>query len=43
MRHTGAVRARRLLIALGIAEIRRVRGLGPNQRQRLLELFPAQR
>jgi hypothetical protein len=33
----GKVRARRLLETLGISETRRIQGLGPNQRQRLLE------
>ncbi|MFE0654419.1 hypothetical protein ACFVZH_38395 [Streptomyces sp. NPDC059534] len=33
----GRVRAQRLLIELGIAPSRRLRGLGPRQRQRLLQ------
>ncbi|MGW8358894.1 integration host factor, actinobacterial type [Streptomyces wedmorensis] len=33
----GKVRAQRLLTELGIAPSRRLRGLGPRQRQRLLE------
>ncbi|MFG2893439.1 integration host factor, actinobacterial type [Streptomyces sp. NPDC048248] len=36
----GKVRAARYLEELGIAGSRRVRGLGPRQRARLLELFP---
>ncbi|MCZ4122801.1 integration host factor, actinobacterial type [Streptomyces sp. H39-S7] len=36
----GAVRARQLLADLGIAESRRVQGLGSAQRARLLALFP---
>ena len=39
----GDVRAQGLLTDLGISETRRVRGLGPIQRRRLLELFPSQR
>jgi hypothetical protein len=35
----GKVRARRLLAELDISESRRVRGLGDNQRRRLLERF----
>ncbi|MFE3263689.1 integration host factor, actinobacterial type [Streptomyces sp. NPDC059215] len=36
----GRVRARELLIELGIAETRRVQGLGPRQRERLCQQFP---
>ena len=36
----GKVRARELLIDLGIAETRKVQGLGPRQRERLCQLFP---
>lgn len=35
----GKVRARRLMEELGISESRRLRGLGDNQRQRLLDRF----
>lgn len=35
----GRVRARQLMTEIGIAETRRVRGLGANQVQRLLEHF----
>lgn len=35
----GKVRARRLLAELDISESRRLRGLGDNQRRRLLERF----
>ncbi|MFJ8589680.1 integration host factor, actinobacterial type [Streptomyces sp. NPDC093595] len=35
--HVGQARAQRLLTQLGIAPSRRLRGLGPRQRQRLLE------
>ncbi|MET9294867.1 integration host factor, actinobacterial type [Streptomyces sp. NPDC003077] len=35
----GKVRADRLLTELGISERRRVQGLGPRQKERLLELF----
>jgi hypothetical protein len=37
----GKVRARRLMDELKIAESRRVRGLGAQQREALLKLFPA--
>ncbi|MFF3404015.1 integration host factor, actinobacterial type [Streptomyces sp. NPDC002659] len=36
----GSVGAGRILSELGIAESRRVQGIGPRQRERLLELFP---
>ncbi|MFJ8007409.1 integration host factor, actinobacterial type [Streptomyces fagopyri] len=36
----GKVRARELLIDLGIAETRKVQGLGPRQRERLCQQFP---
>ncbi|MGW0556745.1 integration host factor, actinobacterial type [Streptomyces sp. NPDC002926] len=36
----GSVRAGQLLASLGISETRRVQGLGPAQRIRLLALFP---
>ncbi len=39
MPNTGKVKARRLMRDLDISESRRVRGLGPNQRQKLLEHF----
>jgi hypothetical protein len=39
MPNTGRVKARRLMRELDISESRRVRGLGPNQRRRLLEHF----
>lgn len=38
----GSVRAGQLLAGVGISESRRVRGLGANQRERLLALFPRQ-
>ncbi|MFE2144426.1 integration host factor, actinobacterial type [Streptomyces sp. NPDC059456] len=38
----GSVRAGQLLADLGISETRRVQGLGANQRERLLALFPRQ-
>ncbi|MER5779840.1 integration host factor, actinobacterial type [Streptomyces sp. NPDC002039] len=37
----GSVRAGRLLANLDICETRRIQGLGPNQRARLLALAPA--
>ena len=37
----GKVRARRLMDELKIAESRRVRGLGAQQREALLKLFPS--
>jgi hypothetical protein len=37
----GKVRARRLMDELRIAESRRVRGLGAQQREALLKLFPS--
>lgn len=39
MPNTGKVKARRLMRDLDISESRRIRGLGPNQRQKLLEHF----
>jgi S13-like protein len=36
----GKVRARRLMEELDISESRRLRGLGDNQRKKLLERFP---
>ncbi len=39
MPHTGKVKARRLMQDLDISESRRVRGLGPNQKQRLIDHF----
>jgi hypothetical protein len=39
MPHTGKVKARRLMKELDISESRRVRGLGPNQKRRLLDHF----
>jgi hypothetical protein len=39
MPNTGKVKARRLMRDLDISESRRLRGLGPNQRRRLLEHF----
>lgn len=39
MPNTGKVKARRLMRDLDISERRRIRGLGPNQRQKLLEHF----
>lgn len=39
MPHTGKVKARRLMRDLDISERRRLRGLGPNQRRKLLEHF----
>jgi signal recognition particle GTPase len=37
----GKVRARRIMEEVDISEARRVRGLGEQQRTRLLKLFPA--
>ncbi|MEU8137024.1 integration host factor, actinobacterial type [Streptodolium elevatio] len=37
----GKIRAARLLLDLDIAENRRLQGLGPRQRDRLLELSPS--
>lgn len=39
MPQTGKVKARRLMRELDISESRRLRGLGPNQRKKLLEHF----
>jgi hypothetical protein len=39
MPQTGKVKARRIMAELDISESRRVRGLGDNQRRRLLERF----
>jgi hypothetical protein len=39
MPNTGKVKARRLMRDLDISESRRLRGLGPNQKRRLLEHF----
>jgi hypothetical protein len=39
MPNTGKVKARRLMRDLDISESRRLRGLGPNQRRKLLEHF----
>ena len=39
MPQTGKVKARRLMTELDISESRRLRGLGENQRRRLLERF----
>jgi hypothetical protein len=39
MPQTGKVKARRIMSELDISESRRVRGLGENQRRRLLERF----
>jgi hypothetical protein len=39
MPNTGKVKARRLMRDLDISESRRLRGLGPNQRKKLLEHF----
>ena len=39
MPNTGKVKARRLMRDLDISESRRLRGLGPNQRRRLLDHF----
>lgn len=39
MPHTGKVKARRLMRELDISERRRLRGLGPNQRRKLLDHF----
>lgn len=39
MPQTGKVKARRLMRELGISESRRLRGLGPNQRTKLLDHF----
>lgn len=36
----GKVKSRRALEAAGIAESRRVRGVGPSQRARLLDTYP---
>jgi len=41
MPNTGKVKARRLMRELDISESRRLRGLGPNQKRRLLEHFGA--
>ncbi|WP_033354311.1 integration host factor, actinobacterial type [Kitasatospora aureofaciens] len=38
----GKVRADQLMTGVGISESRRVQGLGPRQRERLLELLQAQ-
>ena len=38
--YVGKVRSRRLLDELGISERRRLRGVGPRQRDRLLERVP---
>ncbi|MGX5186278.1 integration host factor, actinobacterial type [Streptomyces avermitilis] len=38
----GTVRAQQLMTELKVPARRKVRGLGPRQRARLLELFPAQ-
>ena len=40
MPRTGKVKARRTLAAAGVSESRRVRGVGPAQRHRLLAAFP---
>jgi hypothetical protein len=39
MPQTGKVKARRIMAELDISESRRLRGLGDNQRRRLLERF----
>ena len=39
MPHTGKVKARRLMHDLDISESRRLRGLGPNQKRRLIDHF----
>jgi hypothetical protein len=39
MPQTGKVKARRIMAELDISESRRLRGLGENQRRRLLERF----
>jgi hypothetical protein len=39
MPHTGKVKARRLMKELDISESRRLRGLGPNQKKRLIDHF----
>lgn len=39
----GKVKARRTMAELGISETRRIRGLGPQQRQALLDLFGRKR
>ncbi|MCP4304449.1 MAG: integration host factor [bacterium] len=39
MPHMGKIKAKRLLEELGIAENRRLRGLGPRQKEALLESF----
>jgi hypothetical protein len=39
MPQTGKVKARRIMTELDISESRRLRGLGDNQRRRLLERF----
>jgi len=36
----GKVKARRIMDEIGISETRRVRGLGEQQRQKLLDAFP---
>jgi hypothetical protein len=41
MPNTGKVKARRLMRELDISESRRLRGLGPNQKRRLLDHFGA--
>lgn len=41
MPQTGKVKARRIMKELDISESRRLRGLGDNQRRRLLERFAA--
>jgi hypothetical protein len=41
MPSTGKVKARQLMRTLEISESRRLRGLGPNQRKKLLEHFGA--
>jgi ribosomal protein S13 len=38
----GKVRARRMMEEIEISEARRVRGLGDNQRTKLLKAFPAE-
>lgn len=37
----GKVRARRMMVQVGISEARRVRGLGAQQRESLLKAFPS--
>ena len=39
MPHTGKVKARRLMKDLDISESRRLRGLGPNQKRKLIDHF----